>query len=39
MAMWTDTARRQYRRLGMRYSSDLTDEAFALIEPMLPAAK
>lgn len=37
--MWTDSARRQYRRLGRRYASDLTDEEFALIEPMLPAAK
>ena len=39
MTMWTDSARRQYRRLGRRYASDLTDEEFALIEPMLPAAK
>jgi putative transposase len=39
MAMWTDSARRQYQRLGTRYASDLTDEEFALIEPMLPAAK
>lgn len=35
--MWTDSARRQYRRLARRYASDLTDEAFTLIEPMLPA--
>ncbi len=39
MDMWTDSARRQYRRLGSRYASDLTDEEFALIGPMLPAAK
>ncbi len=39
MGMWTDSARRQYRRLGSRYASDLTDEEFALIGPMLPAAK
>ena len=39
MAMWTDSARRPYQRLGTRYASDLTDEEFALIEPMLPAAK
>ncbi len=39
MDMWTDSARRQYRRLGSRYASDLTDEEFALIGPMQPAAK
>jgi transposase len=37
--MWTDSARRQYQRSGARYASDLTDEEFALIEPMLPAVK
>ncbi len=30
MDMWTDSARRQYQRLGSRYASDLTDEEFAL---------
>jgi len=39
MTMWTDSARRQYQRSGARYASDLTDAEFALIEPMLPAAK
>ena len=39
MDMWTDSARRQYQRSGTRYASDLTDEEFALIEPMLPKAK
>jgi putative transposase len=39
MAMWTDSARRQYQRSGTRYASDLTDAEFALIEPMLPPAK
>jgi transposase len=39
MDMWTDSARRQYQRLGRRYASDLTDEEFALISPMLPPAK
>jgi len=39
MEMWTDSARRQYQRLGRRYASDLTDEEFALIGPMLPPAK
>ena len=37
--MWTDSARRQYQRLGRRHASDLTGGEFALIEPMLPAAK
>lgn len=39
MEMWTDSARRQYQRLGRRYASDLTDEEFAVIEPLLPPAK
>ena len=39
MAMWTDSARRQYQRSGPRYASDLTGGEFALLEPMLPAAK
>jgi transposase len=39
MDMWTDSARRQYQRSGPRYASDLTDDEFALIEPMLPAVK
>ena len=30
MAMWTDSARRQYQRSGPRYASDLTDAEFAL---------
>jgi transposase len=34
--MWTDSARRQYERLGSRYATDLTDAEFALIEPFLP---
>jgi transposase len=34
---WTETTRRQYRREGLRYASDLTDAEWALIEPFLPA--
>ena len=34
---WTETTRRQYRREGLRYASDLTDDEWALIEPFLPA--
>ena len=34
---WTETTRRHYRREGLRYASDLTDDEWALIEPFLPA--
>jgi transposase len=37
--MWTETARRQYRREDLRYASDMTDAEWALIEPHMPAAK
>ena len=37
--MWTASARHQYRRSAARYATDVTDEEFALIEPLLPAAK
>src|SRR5674476_893950 len=33
---WTETTRRHYRREGLRYASDLTDDEWALIEPLLP---
>ena len=33
---WTEITRRQYRREGMRYSSDMTDDEWALIAPHLP---
>lgn len=36
---WTEITRRQYRRDGQRYSSDMTDEEWALIAPYLPAAR
>lgn len=35
---WTEITRRQYRRDGLRYASDMTDEEWALIAPFLPAA-
>lgn len=35
---WTETTRRQYRREGLRYASDLTDAELALIEPLMPSA-
>lgn len=37
--MWTASARHQYRRSGTRYATDVADGEFALIEPLLPAAK
>jgi transposase len=37
--MWTASARHQYRRSGGRYATDVTDAEFALLEPLLPAAK
>ena len=37
--MWTASARHHYRRTGGRYATDVTDAEFALIEPLLPAAR
>jgi transposase len=37
--MWTEITRRKYEREGQRYASDLTDAEWALIEPLIPAAK
>jgi transposase len=36
---WTETARRDYGRRGCRYSSDLTDDEWALVQPFLPSAR
>ena len=33
---WTEITRPKYRRDGLRYASDTTDEEWALIEPHLP---
>jgi putative transposase len=33
---WTKTTRKQYRRNGLRYASDLTDQEWKLIAPLLP---
>ncbi len=35
--MWTETTRRKHARKGLRYSSDLTDEEWAVLEPLVPA--
>lgn len=37
--MWTKENRRVYERSGLRYPSDLTDEEWALVEPLIPPAK
>ena len=37
--MWTTFARSQLERLNDRYESDVTDDEFGLIEPLLPSAK
>jgi transposase len=37
--MWTETTQRQYRREGLRYASDVTDEEWLEIEALLPTPK
>jgi transposase len=37
--MWTEEHRETYKRVGGRYPSDLTDEEWALLEPLIPPAK
>jgi transposase len=37
--MWTAENRSKYERKGLRYPSDLTDEEWALVEPLIPPAK
>ena len=37
--MWTTENRARYDRRGLRYPSDLTDEEWALIGPLIPPAK
>ncbi|WP_371822082.1 IS5 family transposase [Martelella soudanensis] len=38
-AMWTKANRGKYNRDGLRYSSDITDVEWALVEPLIPPAK
>jgi len=35
--VWTDITRRKHARKGLRYSSDLTDAEWAVLEPHIPA--
>lgn len=37
--MWTTENRGRYDRSGLRYESDLTDEEWVKIEPLIPPAK
>ena len=37
--MWTDENRAHYDRSKLRYPSDLTDQEWSLIEPLIPPAK
>lgn len=37
--MWTVENRTRYNRDHLRYPSDLTDEEWALIEPLIPPGK
>ena len=37
--MWTADSRRRYNRDTLRYPSDLTDEEWAHIEPLIPPGK
>jgi len=37
--MWTKANRGKYNRDGLRYPSDLTDDEWALVEPLIPPAR
>ena len=37
--MWTDKHRAKYDRDHLRYPSDLTDDEWACVEPLIPPAK
>ena len=37
--MWTSKIRGRYDRSALRYPSDLTDDKWALIEPLIPPAR
>lgn len=36
---WTETTRAEYERLSGRYASDLTDQEWALVAPLIPPPK
>jgi hypothetical protein len=37
--MWTARSRKRYERGTLRYRSDLTDEEWALVAPLIPPAR
>jgi hypothetical protein len=37
--LWTDKNRAKYDRDHLRYPSDLTDDEWAYVEPLIPPAK
>ena len=37
--MWTDEQRKKHKPQEGRYPSDVTDEEWAIIEPMIPPAR
>ncbi len=37
--MWTPTTRAQHSRAGLRYGSDMRDDEWAILEPLLPAPR
>jgi hypothetical protein len=37
--VWTDKNRAKYNRDHLRYPSDLTDDEWAYVEPLIPPAK
>ena len=37
--MWTEQHRKTYARVGGRYPSDMTDDEWARLEPLIPSAK
>src|SRR5215831_12217035 len=36
---WTEITRDHYRRDGLRYASDMTDEEWTVLEPLMPGRK
>ena len=37
--MWTVETRRRHQRAGPRYTHDLTDEEWSVVEPLIPSAR
>jgi hypothetical protein len=39
LSVWTDKNRAKYNRDHLRYPSDLTDDEWGYVEPLIPPAK